>query len=178
MHRTKQRRSILAWAAFGRLRDILKSDIPISLKRKAFNQCVLPVLTYGAETLTLTKLSMRKLQVTQRRMERSMLDLTLRDRIRNEEIRRRTGVEDVIVRIAKLKWNWAGHMARMRDGRWTKRILEWRPRTDKRNRGRPPTRWTDDLKRISTNWIATAQDRGRWKHMEEAYVQQWTKLAE
>ncbi|XP_030754538.1 LOW QUALITY PROTEIN: KH domain-containing, RNA-binding, signal transduction-associated protein 2-like [Sitophilus oryzae] len=50
----------------------------------------------------------------------------------------------------------------MADGRWTKRLIEWRPRAHKRSQGRPPTRWTDDLKRITTNWIATAKNRENW----------------
>lgn len=63
----------------------------------------------------------------------------------------------------------------MTDNRWTKRILEWRPRMDKRSRGRPPTRWSDDVKKIVGNWIwiHTAQDRDRWFKLEEAYIQQW-----
>ncbi|XP_045459984.1 uncharacterized protein LOC123689085 [Harmonia axyridis] len=164
------RRTTLGWAAYGKLRDVFKSDIPTKLKRKAFNMCVLPVLTYGAETLTLTKASARKLQKTQRRMERSMLGISLRDRIRNEEIRRRTGVDDVLERVTRAKWRWAGHVARSNDGRWTRKILEWRPRADKRSRGRPPTRWTDDLKRIHTNWMEAAQNRERWKCLGEAYA--------
>lgn len=32
---------------------------------------------------------------------------------------------------------------------------------------------TDDLKRIATNWIATAQDRTQRKRL--AYAQQWTR---
>lgn len=111
------RRISLGWAVYGKLRDIFRADIPISLKRKTFNQCVLPVLTYDAETLTLTKISIKKLQTTQRKMERAMIGLTLRDRIRNEEIRRRTGFRDIIERIARLKWKWTGHIARLRDGR-------------------------------------------------------------
>lgn len=110
-------------------------------------------------------------------MERSMLGISLRDRIPNTEIRRRTGVQDAVERITILKWNWAGHVARMTDNRWTKRITEWRPRQDAfRSRGRPPTRWADDLRRIETNWIQSAQDRELWKHLREAYVQQWTNL--
>ncbi|CAG9837260.1 unnamed protein product [Diabrotica balteata] len=169
-----KRRVGLGWAAFGKLRETFKSELPTCLKRKVFDQCVLPVLTYGAETLTLTKAAATKLRVTQRRMERSMLGITLRDRITNEDIRRRTGVTDIIEKIARLKWRWAGHIARMTDGRWTKRLLEWRPRENKRNVGRPPTRWTDDLRRINKNWIRAAQDRRGWKHEEGAYVQQWT----
>ncbi|VVD05750.1 unnamed protein product [Leptidea sinapis] len=33
--------------------------------------------------------------------------------------------------IAKLKWQWAGHIVRRADGRWGRKVL--------------PTRWTDDL---------------------------------
>lgn len=171
------RRIGLTWAAFGNLRHILKSNLPICLKRKVFNQCVLPVLTYGAETLTLTKKAVQKIKVTQRAMERLMLGLTLRDHITNDELRRRTRVIDAVERIAILKWNWAGHIARVQDNRWTRRIVEWRPRQDAyRNRGRPPTRWSDDIKRVHTNWIQEAQNRRMWKQSREAYVQQWTNV--
>ncbi|RVE54773.1 hypothetical protein evm_000540 [Chilo suppressalis] len=90
----------------------------------------------------------RRLKVTQRAMERAMLRVSLRDRIRNEEIRKRTKVTDIAHRIANLKWQWAGHIARRTDGRWGGKVLEWRPRTGKRSVGRPPTRWTDDLAHI------------------------------
>lgn len=33
-----------------------------------------------------------------------------------------TGVTNVFERIAWLEWNWAGHITRMNDGRWTKKI--------------------------------------------------------
>src|SRR6202012_467856 len=66
----EKRRIGLGWAAFGKLRLIFKSKMNNSLKRKVFDSCVLPVLTYGAETLTLTKASENKLRVTQRAMER------------------------------------------------------------------------------------------------------------
>ncbi|CAH2227491.1 jg9312 [Pararge aegeria aegeria] len=51
---------------------------------------------------------------------------------RNEEIRRRTRVTDIAQRVAKLKWQWAGHIARRTDGRWGSKVLEWHPRTGKR----------------------------------------------
>lgn len=171
-----KRRIGLTWAAYGKLKHIFKSETPICLKRKVFDQCVLPVLTYGSETLTLTRKSVNKIRVAQRAMERSMLRVTLRDKIPNERIRQRTGVIDAIQRITYLKWNWAGHVARMTNERWTKKIMEWRPRQDAfRNRGRPPTRWTDDIKRVAPNWIQDAQDRNKWRSLTEAYVQQWTR---
>lgn len=170
-----QRRIGLTWAAFGKLKSVFRSNLPICLKRKVFNQCVLPVLTYGAETLTLTRKNITKIQVMQRRMERSMLGITLRDRVPNTTIRLRTKTRDAVETILHLKWNWAGHVARMTDNRWTKKIAEWRPRQDAyRNRGRPPTRWSDDIRRTAGNWILAAQERGKWKHLREAFVQQWT----
>ncbi|KAL0860164.1 hypothetical protein ABMA27_010471 [Loxostege sticticalis] len=57
-----------------------------------------------------------------------------------DEIRRRTKVTDIARRIANLKWQWAGHIARRTDGRWGRKVLEWRPRAGRRNVGRPPTR--------------------------------------
>ncbi|CAH2251286.1 jg5978 [Pararge aegeria aegeria] len=91
----------------------------------------------------------RRLRVTQRAMERAMLGVSLRDRIRNVEILRRTRVTDIAQRVAKLKWQWAGHIVRRKDGRWGPKVLEWQPRTGKRSVGRPPTRWTDDIKRVA-----------------------------
>ena len=168
-----RRRTGLAWAAFGKLRLIFKSKMNNSLKRKVFDSCVLPVLTYGAETLTLTKASENKLRVTQRAMERSMLGISLRDKKTNQWIRQQTKVVDVMERIASLKWNWAGHIARMSDERWTKTIMDWRPPTT-RPTGRPPERWTNGIKRVAgNNWQQTATDRMKWKELGEAYIQQW-----
>ncbi|CAH2234105.1 jg1184 [Pararge aegeria aegeria] len=72
----------------------------------------------------------RRLRVTQRAMERAMLGVSLRDQIRNVEIRRRTRVTDIAQRVAKLKWQWAGHIlvVRRKYGRWGPKVLEWQPR--------------------------------------------------
>lgn len=168
------RRVRLSWAAFGKLSYVLKSKIPINLKRKVFDTCILPVMTYGAETLTLTVKSAEKLRVAQRAMERAMLGISLRDHIRNSEIRKRSRVTDVMRTISELKWNWAGHIARQQEDRWTKRIVNWRPRMTARPVGRPPRRWTDDIKEVAgMTWRQKAQDRDKWKQLREAYVQKW-----
>ncbi|CAH2216846.1 jg6622, partial [Pararge aegeria aegeria] len=71
----------------------------------------------------------RRLRATQRAMGRAMLRVYLRDQIRNVEIRRRTRVTDIAQRVAKLKWKWAGHIVRRKDGRRGPKVLEWQPRT-------------------------------------------------
>jgi hypothetical protein len=177
------RRIGLSWAAFGKLNFIFRSNMDIRLKKKVFEQCVLPVMTYGSETLTLTRASKNKLRVSQRAMERAMLRISLRDKKRNEWIRRKTGMTDVVHRIKSLKWQWAGHIARMEDERWTKRILNWRPFDQTRPLGRPPERWDDDIKRFvirgisdeerdpTKNWQKLARNREQWKSLKEAYLQ-------
>ncbi|CAH2242657.1 jg8476 [Pararge aegeria aegeria] len=76
------------------------------------------------ETCSLTMGLIRRLRVTQREMERAMLGVSLCDQIRNVEIRRRTRVTDVTQRVAKPKWQWAGHIVRRKDGRWGPKVLE------------------------------------------------------
>lgn len=142
-HQRKEisRRIQLGWAAFNKLADILKPvNIPQCLKTRLFNQCVLPTMTYGAETWTLTKETVHKIRVAQRAMERAMLGIKLQDRVRNVEIRRRTKVQDVGHVITKLKWSWAGHVARQSDGRWAKKLTEWWPLTDEKSAWRPLAR--------------------------------------
>lgn len=89
------RRIGLTWEAFGRLGYILRSHVPMCLKRRVY-QCMLPLLTYGAETLTLTKNTANKGRVAQRNME-TMLECgsierimlkSLRDRVLSTEVRR------------------------------------------------------------------------------------------
>jgi hypothetical protein len=162
------RRCALAWQAFARGGIIFKSDLPMCLKRKAYDQCI---LLYGSETWQTTKKQRAKLIITQRAMERTMLKITRRDRMRNTWIREKTKVKDVLSEAAKQKWRWAGHVARQRDGRWTKEVTEWYPKSGRRRRGRQKTRWMDDIVSVAgNNWISAAQERAKWKLHVEAFI--------
>jgi hypothetical protein len=81
-------------------------------------------MTYGAESWTLTARLVHKFKVAQRAMERAMLGVSLRDRIRNELMRQRTKVTNIAHHINTLKWQWAGHISCRTDYRWGKRVLE------------------------------------------------------
>jgi hypothetical protein len=75
-----------------------------------------------------------------------------------------------IVRVIKLRRvRWAGHVARMGDGRGVYRALVGRPK-GKRPLGRPRRRWADNIKMNlrelvidGANWIQLAQDRVQWR---------------
>ncbi|XP_063636081.1 uncharacterized protein LOC134806684 [Cydia splendana] len=90
-----------------------KGKLPIALKRKLVDMCILPILTYGAQTWSLTEAQKSRLKVCQRAMERSILGVRRSDRVRNTELRSKTRVVDVGVKTARLKWDWAGHVCRM-----------------------------------------------------------------
>ena len=78
------------WAAYAKHRDIFKSNLAICLKRQVYNSCVVPAMTYGADTWTLTKQAHNKRAATQTKMERSMLNITYKDRKTNIWVRERT----------------------------------------------------------------------------------------
>ena len=114
------------WSVFGKCREIfLDRHLPMSLKRKVFNHCVLPAIAYGCQTWSLTKTFVKKLETSQRAMERRMLNVNRGNRIRNTTIRQRTTGTHIVQYVTNTKWKWAGHIARMKDNRWTIRSTEW-----------------------------------------------------
>ncbi|CAH2234142.1 jg23738 [Pararge aegeria aegeria] len=118
-----------------------------------------------------------RLRVTQRSMERALLGVSLREQIRNMEIRRRTRVTDIAQRVAKLKWQWAVHIVRRKDGLWGPKVLEWQPCNGKRSVGGPPTMWTDCINRIAgSRWLQAAQNHGIWNSLKKTYFLQWTSI--
>ncbi|KAK9876748.1 hypothetical protein WA026_014986 [Henosepilachna vigintioctopunctata] len=74
-------RTRTAWSTVGRLKHIFKSDMPLSLKSKVFDQCLLPAMTYASETWTLKSAHIQKLRTTQLSIESYMMGLTRRDRM-------------------------------------------------------------------------------------------------
>ena len=74
-----------------------------------------------------------------------------------------------IVRVIKLRMRWAGHVARMEEGRGVYKVLVGKPE-GKRPLGRPRRRWEDNIKidleevgRGCGDWMELAQDRDRWR---------------
>ena len=89
---------------------------------------------------------------TQRATLRSIMNVKIEDKIRNEKISEETNAVDVGYPIKKLKYKFAGHAVRMNEERWVKRVINWRPFDRTRSRGRLLTRWRDELeKNIGTD---------------------------
>jgi hypothetical protein len=85
------------------------------------------------------------------------------------ELRKLYSSPDITRQIKSRRMRWAGHVARMGEGRNVYRVLVGKPER-KRPPGRPRLRWEDgikmDLREIGwgcVEWIHLAQDRDRWR---------------
>jgi len=66
-------------SAFGKLEHILKNtDIPMNMKRKVYDKCILSVRTCRLETTTLIRQSADRLRVAYRSMERAKFEFSFR----------------------------------------------------------------------------------------------------
>ena len=110
-------------------------------------------------------------------MERRMFNVKLKDRIRNTTIRQRTREPDMVQCVTNTKWKWAGHIARMKDNRWTIRSTESQTE-GVRSVGRPKRRRRDDIVgQQGAVWTRIAMVRDRWKTLAEGYFLQWKNTA-
>ncbi|XP_023946281.2 LINE-1 reverse transcriptase homolog [Bicyclus anynana] len=165
------RRVTCSWNKYWAHKEILKGNYDSNMKKTIMDTCILPCLIYGSQTWTFTNKISNKIRTCQRAMERSMLHLRKIQKTRSQEIRKKTKLTDALHQALKLKWSWAGHVARCSDQRWTIKTTKWIGPQGKRNVGRPQKRWADDI--IATagkSWMTIAREREKWKKLEEAYT--------
>ena len=72
------------------------SKVSLIQRKRIFNQCVLPTMTYGCEIWNITKFLQQKLMTAQHAMERKMLHITLHDKVKNSVIRSKTKVKNLL----------------------------------------------------------------------------------
>jgi hypothetical protein len=166
------RRIRAGWNAYRKFRDLFTAkNIAMKLKRRLFNSCIAPAMLYRAETWALTQAAESRLATAQHRMERLAIGIHLIDRKTNDWIRGVTKFDDIVAAARRRKWRWAGKVANMSTDRWARKLVEWRPRIGKRHRGRPQTRWRDDIKDCAgAQWMQIASaDCDSWKRLEKTY---------
>ena len=95
-------------------------------------------------------------------------------RLHNEELHGLCHSPSIFMVIKSGRLRWAGHVARMEEGRTAFEILTGKP-TGKRPLGRPRRRWEDNIRMDfeeiginAGNWIDSAQDRDYWKALVNA----------
>ena len=87
----------------------------------------------------------------------------------NEELDVLYSSPNIVGMIKSRRMRWAGHVARMGEGRGVHRVLLEKPE-EKRPLGRPRRRWEDNIKTVLQevgggcgDWMELAQDRERWR---------------
>jgi hypothetical protein len=90
-------------------------------------------------------------------------------RLRNEELNGLYSVPNIVRVIKSRRMRWAGHVARMGEGRDVYRVLVGKPE-GKRPLGRPRHKWDDNIRMGlqevgcgREDWIGLAQDRNTWR---------------
>jgi hypothetical protein len=89
----------------------------------------------------------------------------------NQELNDTLKGQNIIGFIKKQRLSWLGHIERMTDENTVQKIKKWKPMSKQPIR-RPNTRWEDDMlgdiRRLNVNnWKKVAQDRDRWKEIDE-----------
>ena len=69
-------------------------------------------MLYGMETVPMTSSHVKKLEVTEIKTCRWAFSHTLRDHVRNDDIRERLKVENITERCRKARLRWFGHVKR------------------------------------------------------------------
>jgi hypothetical protein len=114
------------------------------LKIKISKTVILPVVLYGCETWSLTSTEEHRLRVFENRVLRRIFG-SKRDedgsqrKIRNDELHSLYSSPNVVRVIKSRRMRFAGHVARMGEGRGVYRVLVGRPE-GKRPLGRPRRR--------------------------------------
>ena len=89
-------------------------------------------------------------------------------KLRNEELSDLYSLPNIVRVVKSRRMIWAGHVARMGEGRGVHRVLVGK--CEGKRLGRPRRRWEDNIKmdlqevgRGCEDWMVLAQDRERWR---------------
>jgi hypothetical protein len=146
-----------------------------NVKIKIYRIIILPVGLYGCETWSLTLRDERMLKVFENRVLRRVFgpkwdEVTAEWRkLHNEELNDLYSLPNMVRVVKGIIMRWAGHVARMGEGRGVHRILVGKPE-GRRSLERTRRRWEDNIKRDLQevgggcgDWMERAQDMYSWR---------------
>ena len=140
-----------------------------NLKIKLYRTIILPVVLYRCETWSPTLREERRLRVFENRVLRRIVG-PKRDKVtgewrklHNEELRDLYSLPNIVRVVKSRRMRWAGHVARMGEGRGVHRVLTGKPE-GKRLLGKPRRR-----SRIILRWIFR-----KWEGMKPGWI--WLRI--
>jgi hypothetical protein len=141
-----------------------------NLKIKIYKTVIFPVVLYGCETWSLTLREEHRLRVFESRVLRRIFGPKRKEdgswrKLHNDELHNLYSSPNIVRVIRSRRMRWAGHVARMGEGRGVYRVLVGKP-GGKTPLGKSRRKWEDnikmDLREIGidgANWIQLTQDR-------------------
>ena len=142
----------------------------IKAKKCLYEGVIVPTALYRAEAWGMRSTERRKVNVLEMKCLRSLVGVSRLDRVRNEEVRRRAGIEmELASRADQRVLRWFGYVERMDDYRMTRKMLIAEV-SGGRLRRRPRLGWMDGVKVALGNRGMTveasrqcAKDRKEWR---------------
>ena len=142
----------------------------IKAKKCLYEGVIVPTALYGAEAWGMRSAERRKVNVLEMKCLRNLVGVSRLDRVRNDEVRRRAGIErELASRADQRVLRWFGHVERMDEHRMTRRVL-MADVSGGRVQGRPRLGWMDSVKVALDNRGMTveaarqcARDRKEWR---------------
>ena len=130
------------YRAWGALKSVLSNrGLGIKAKKCLYEGVIVPRALYGAEAWGMRSAERRKVNVLEMKCLRSLVGVSRMDRVRNEEVCRRAGIErELASRADQRVLRWFGHEYRM-----ARRLLMAEV-SGGRVRGRPRTGSMDGVK--------------------------------
>jgi hypothetical protein len=120
-----------------------------NLKIKIYKTVILPVVLYGCETWSLTLREEHRLRVLENRVLRRIFGPKREEdgswgKLHDDELHNLYSSPNIVKVIKSRRMRWAGHVARMGEGRGVYGVLVGGPK-DKRPLGRPRRSWEDNI---------------------------------
>ena len=137
------------------------------VKGNMYKSVVRPTMLYGMETVAVTERQMGKMEVAELKMVGWAPEVTRKDKIRNEYVRRTAKIAKLGGKLWNARLRWYGHVKRRKEDYVGKRMMEMAV-PGRRKRGRPRRRWMDlvreDMERVGAR-EGDEVDRVKWRLM-------------
>ena len=157
-----------AWKKWKEIAGMLVNKrIPLRCRAKIYCACIRPVMLYGSETWSTTKVIENMIKRNDCRMLRYMSHVKWEDGFSNEDVMRECGVEDVLMVLRRNRLRWYGHVKRREEGHIIRRAMELEVEA-RRGRGRPKKTWSsciqEDLRKLNLR-EEDIHDRREWERL-------------
>ena len=159
------------WLKFRELLPLLTSrSIPFSTKGRLYQACVRLAMLHGSETWPVRAEELQCMERNDMRMIRWMCNVSLKDRVSSEELRRRLRLESISTCLQNRRLSWFGHVERSPETSWINKCRQIHVPGEV-GRGRPKKTWGEVIKTDLKQKGVTkdlAQDRLGWKSISKA----------